>query len=94
MVEVLYLNLYISVMFRAVLKSILFRFQRGRAVDQAINLRASQRSGLISSPGSSRVVSVVGIAALAQVLSNYIGFPCHSLIPPITPQSSPSIMQG
>jgi hypothetical protein len=53
-------------------------------------------------PGSSYMGSWAGRAALAQVFSEYIGFPCHSFInsfihssiPQIDPQPSPSIIQG
>jgi hypothetical protein len=45
-------------------------------------------------PCSSHVGSVVDRAALGQVSSEYFSFPCHSFIPLIAPQSSPSIIQG
>jgi hypothetical protein len=35
-----------------------------------------------------------GQAALGQVFSEYLGFPCHSFIPLIAPQSPPSIIQS
>jgi hypothetical protein len=40
------------------------------------------------------VESVVDTEARSQVLSEYFGFSCHSFIPLIAPQSSPSILQG
>jgi hypothetical protein len=33
-------------------------------------------------------------AALGQVFSEYFGFPCHSFIPLIGPQTLPSIVKG
>jgi hypothetical protein len=45
-------------------------------------------------PRSSHEGSMVDRAALRQVSSEFFGFPCHSFIPLIAPQSSPSIMQG
>jgi hypothetical protein len=38
--------------------------------------------------------SLVDREALGQFSSEYFGFPCHSFIPQIIPQSSPSIIQG
>jgi hypothetical protein len=45
-------------------------------------------------PASSKVESVVDRAAVGRVSSEHFGFPSHSFIPLIVPQSSPSIIQG
>jgi hypothetical protein len=45
-------------------------------------------------PASSHVGSVLDEVALGQIFSEYFGFSCHSFIPVIAPQSSPSIIQG
>jgi hypothetical protein len=42
--------------------------------------------------GSRHVGTVEDRAALGQVISQYFGFPCHSFIPLIPSQSSPSII--
>jgi hypothetical protein len=34
------------------------------------------------------------VTAVGQAFSEYFGFLCHSSIPPVAPQSSPSIMEG
>jgi hypothetical protein len=44
--------------------------------------------------GLRHVGYVLDRAALGQVSSEYFGFPCHSFIPPIAPQSTLSIIQG
>jgi hypothetical protein len=45
-------------------------------------------------PVSSRIGTVMDRAALGQVLSDHFCFLCHSFIPLIAPQSSPSIIHG
>jgi hypothetical protein len=78
---------------KAIISVTLFTFLFSRAVAQAAIRRLPTAAACLE-PGSSHVEFVVDTATLRQVSPKYFGFPCHSFIPPVSPQSTPSIIQA